>query len=227
MIKKAILSLCLSFGLVFPVWAEDENVTEENAIAEQVTERTPQAEPQEQIAETEQTPEIAVEQDIQEKKEILEDADISLNKEKKPEFEVVYQVEKNLQTLPACSDEKLQISAKEYIKKYLDETLNQGTIFRRHKYFVLHNLDKFAEENIADYKTAATSPVSDMIAHAKMNKGIIEENMRLCKNTSANKYAGKIFLLIYPEDENNYRVNVINLARTQIGQSETTFTYAK
>ena len=221
MVTKAILSVCLSLGLIMPALAEEDNIPAENVSEEQVAETAPQAEPQEQIAEA------VAENAEQTKENILENTNLSLDKEKKPEAVIEHQVEKDIKVIPACDDEKLQKNTIEYIQKYFDATPNQSTIFRRHKYFVLHNLDKFAEENLADYKTAATSPVSDIIAYIKMNRGVIEENMRLCKNTSTNNHVKNIYLLVYPEDDSNYRVNVINLSPSLTELDKTNFVYAK
>lgn len=214
MIKNILLYLCLSLGLVFPVYAEENAPAEETQPIEQV---------EENVADTQETaanPE-------QEQNAILENADMSLNKEKKPEFVVEHKVEKDIQTLPTCEDENLQKNTYEYVKNYFAASKNTGALHRRQRYFILNNLNKFEEQNIADYKTPETSPISDMIAHIKVNRGVIEENMRLCKNKSENQYAGKVYLLIYPEDKDNYRVNVINLARELSEQNKTTFTYAR
>lgn len=234
MIKNFLLYFCLSMGLAFPVYAEEEtavaaeqpaaevaeNVNATENAAEQVTENAPEAEVAESQAEIDANTK-------QENQKILENTNASLTEEKEPEFVEVYQVEKDIKSLPSCDDEKLHNEVKAYVQSYFAKTLNWGTLERRHQYFVLSNLNRFEEKNIADYKTAETSPISDLIAHIKMNNGIIEENMRLCKNTSTNKHAGKIYLLIYPENDDNYIVNVINLSRVYDEQGTTFFTYAK
>lgn len=136
---------------------------------------------------------------------------------------IVRQVEKQLVSLPTCQDEKLISATKEFISEFYKGDTNKNVKHRRRRYFLTHNMDKFSKENIANYKTEATKPVSNIIADRKINKGIAEENMLLCKNTSQNKEASDLFLLVYPEAE-SYRVEVINLELKASGQ-ETSFLY--
>lgn len=150
--------------------------------------------------------------------------DISVTQEPKVEYEEVRKVEREIIPLPACDDEKLIKEAFDYIKKYFDTVPNEGTVYRRRRYFILNNLDKFKEVNVENYKTAATSPVSDIIADVKVNKGIVDENLRLCKNQSPDKYAGEVYALIYPVEQ-GYEVRLINLSVKQTIGKETSFIY--
>lgn len=152
------------------------------------------------------------------------DKESQLNSPKKAEYEEIREIPKNIVVPPSCEDEKLQQETIKYVNDYFNLTKNEGTLYRRRRYFVMHNLDKFKEENIANYKTEATSPVSDIIASIKVNKGIDEENMRLCKNTSKDKFAGDIYLVIYPEQE-GFRTQVINLVPKQRIDDEASFYY--
>ncbi len=136
---------------------------------------------------------------------------------------IVHQVEKQIIPMPTCQDEKLISATKEFISEFYKDDTNKNVKERRHRYFLTHNLDKFSKENIANYKTEATKPVSDIIADRKINKSIAEENMLLCKNQSQNKEAGELFLLVYPESD-SYRVEVINLELKPTGK-ETSFLY--
>lgn len=136
---------------------------------------------------------------------------------------IVHQVEKQIIPMPTCQDEKLISATKEFISEFYKDDTNKNVKERRHRYFLTHNLDKFSKENIANYKTEDTKPVSDIIADRKINKSIAEENMLLCKNQSANEEAGKLFLLIYPEAD-GYRVEAINLELKPSGK-DTSFLY--
>ena len=148
----------------------------------------------------------------------------SLESEKTPEYEVTYKVSSKQYPLPECSDENLLNHAQDYIETFLDETTNKGTLQRRRRYFVLHNLDKFSTEDVANYETSATSPVSEMIADIKINEKIAKQNIRLCKNISKDRYAGSIYLIIYPKD-GEYKVHVANLLEKQTPKDQIYFTY--
>ncbi|MBP3686740.1 MAG: hypothetical protein J6J35_00065 [Alphaproteobacteria bacterium] len=144
--------------------------------------------------------------------------------EPKPEEAIVYTVEKKLIPLPECNSPKLLTSAKEHIATFLQKASTNSTLFRRRRHFILKSLDAFTTENIADYKTSAQSPVSDIIADLKMNSGVLEENMRLCKNENIYRSESPLFLLIWPE-EGKYKVRVINLSDKRYVDLETSFVY--
>lgn len=123
---------------------------------------------------------------------------------------VVYTVEKEILPLPSCDDKTLMAKTKEYITAYFAKSDNVGTLFRRRRHFLINNMEDFTLENIANYKTAATSPISDEIVDLQINHNILEENMRLCKKKAADKLYSDIYLLVYPI-ETGYRVHVLNL----------------
>ena len=182
-------------------------------------------EPTEQIVTENVAEEVATPEENNAQKVSVNPDEISSEpEEKQPELEVVHQVEKKVIPMPACDDDTLLKRSSEFIDAYFASNDNAGTIYRRRRYFILHNLDKFQTENVANYKTAATSPVSDIIANIKTNHAVAEENMRLCKNISKDKYAGQIYLLLYPE-EDGYRVHIINLLDKQTIDEEASFIY--
>ena len=123
---------------------------------------------------------------------------------------ITYDVKKEILPMPTCEDKVLLEKTKEFVREYYGKSIDNSVIGRRHRYFVLNNLNKFDKENVANYKTEKTRPVSDVIASLKINENIIEENMLLCKNTSSNKYANNIYLLAHPT-EKGYKVYVLNL----------------
>lgn len=141
-----------------------------------------------------------------------------------PEETILHTVEKKIIPIPECNSPKLLNSAREHIATFLQTYATNSTLFRRRRHFILKSLDTFTTENIADYKTSAQSPVSDIIINLKMNGGVLEENMRLCKNENINRSERPIFLLIWPE-EGKYKVRVINLSDKRYVEMETSFIY--
>lgn len=123
---------------------------------------------------------------------------------------IVYEVKKEIKPLPTCDDKLLIEKTKEFISSYYNKNIDNSVVARRKKHFVLAGLNNFSKENIANYKTEKTRPMSDIIAELKINENIIEENMLLCKNTSSNKYAGNIYILLHPLKK-GYKVFLLNL----------------
>lgn len=138
-------------------------------------------------------------------------------------IQITHKIEKKILPLPECDDEQLLAKTKEFLNAYFAQNDNQGTMFRRRKYFLLNKLTDFTKENIANYKTAATRPVSDVIIELQMNEKILEENMRLCKKSSTSKILGDVYLLTYPYKE-GYRVHLLNLDGQAVNEKNI-FTY--
>lgn len=220
--------LCLSMNGLSVALAEESHEEEltNKAVNEEIKQQLEGNEVQKQQEEKGSEIKGSAEENSSEKEdaEVINTEDISVKTEPEVEYEEVRKVEREIIPLPACDDEKFIKEAFDYIKKYFDTVPNEGTIYRRRRYFILNNLDKFKEVNVENYKTAETSPVSDIIADVKVNKGIVDENLRLCKNQSPDRYAGEVYALIYPAEQ-GYEVRLINLSVKQTIGKETSFIY--
>ncbi len=137
---------------------------------------------------------------------------------------ITHKVENRKISLPACDDKDLLSAVKKFVEGYYADNLDQNVRFRRHRYFTMHNLEKFSEENINNYKTEKTRPVSDVIADVKINQGVAESNIRICKNQNPYTAPKNIYLIIYPEQE-AYRCLLINLGDEK--SNFPSFTYKK
>lgn len=154
---------------------------------------------------------------------VQEEAEQVQSEEQKPQDTIVYKIEKEIISLPNCNDEELVEKTKEFIKTYFDKAKSQGVIFRRRKHFILNGVEEFTKENIANYKTPASRPVSDKIIELQMNEKVLEENMLLCKKTSNSKIMKDVFLLLHPVEE-GYKVYILNL-NTRAPKEENSFIY--
>lgn len=138
----------------------------------------------------------------------------AINAEKEPEVEIIHKVEAKHFSLPACDDKNLYDKTKEFIDSYFEKLNSKGTLYRRRHYFVIKSLESFTVEDIAAYKTASKQTVANAIANVEVNFSLSDENLRLCKSTSQNKYTKNIYLLIFPKDD-GYIVQVLNLMDRQ------------
>lgn len=131
----------------------------------------------------------------------------------KPIETITHTIEKDIISLPDCNDEKLIAKTKEFIENHFSKITNQNVTFRRRRYFILNGLNEYTKENIANYKTEKSRPVSDLIVNLRVNGNIIEDNMLLCKNSNTNDTVGNIYLLVHPKDD-GYRTYVINISKS-------------
>lgn len=159
---------------------------------------------------------IIKDNNVIESKNTSEDTSVltEINKEEaKPIDAITHIIEKEIISMPTCDDATLIAKTKEFIEDRLAKVTNRNTKFRRRSYFILKGLNEYTKENIANYKTVETRPVSDLIVKLKINNNIIEENMLLCKNNQTNDTVGNIYLLVHPKDD-GYRVFAINVDKS-------------
>ena len=135
--------------------------------------------------------------------------------EKQPEIEIIRKVEHKIAPLPACDNPVLYEKTKAFITAYFEKMGSLGTLYRRHQYFLLRDLNKFQTEDVSAYKTVETQTVANAIANAEVNFSLNDDNLRLCKNTSKNKYAKDLYLLIFPKDD-GYIVQILNMMPRQV-----------
>ena len=197
---KNILILILAISLSFSNTALTEEKTEAEVTAVESDEKLKQTDGVAEV-ETEKEPEKT------------EELSVLPNSSETMEINKSLEVQKI--NLPACDDENLLELAKDYITSYFKASHNEGTLYRRYKHFILHNINQFKEDNVANYKTPKTRPVSDVIADIEVNQGITDENIRLCKNQSKNNYAGKMYMIIYPKEINVFQIRLVNLTPKQ------------
>lgn len=212
-----LLILFLSLCFISPTYAGDV-VSKEN-----VPEATV-AEVQEELTVTEEQSLATNKMNSEEFFKQAEQENV-LNAEKKPEVEIIHKIEAKHFSLPACDDKKLYEETKKFIDSYFTNLASKGTLFRRRHYFVIKSLESFSMEDVAAYKTTAKPTVANAIANIEVNLGLNDDNLRLCKSTSQNKYTKNIYLLIYPKDD-GYVVQVLNLLdRHQEDYNDISFFY--
>ena len=153
-------------------------------------------------------------------------ADKITTTKKAPKEVIVYEIKKDIKPLPECSDERLINAVKEYIADFYSKNKSGNVLARRRQHFIENNIKEFSKENILYYKSEATKPVSEIIMNLKLNGGVIEENILLCKNNSRNVEAGKLFFIVYPYEE-DYKVIVVNLTPKYNFDQENSFILKK
>lgn len=101
--------------------------------------------------------------------------------------------------LPLCSDGRLteQVSAK--ILKHFEDNPQLSMVERRHRQLLLRNLQSFAEIPAAEFNRAESRPVADKLLMIKVNNGLDDADIRLCRSASGGRLA-PVYLLLYPEN---------------------------
>lgn len=106
---------------------------------------------------------------------------------------------------PECDNPRLLQKVLERIALFYKQHPVNNIIDNRRQTLMLKNLRDFKEVDIASFEPKENYSVSDQIIAYKINKGIKDKQMRLCRSSLPRA----IYLLIYPQN-NFYTVEIIN-----------------
>lgn len=109
---------------------------------------------------------------------------------------------------PECSDSLLVQKIVENIGAYQAENPATMLIDRRRDILLRRNLSRFEEVEIKGFSAKQNFNVANAIIMTKINRGLDDEDLRLCRSLGRGK-AADIYVLIYPVGEGNV-VDIIN-----------------
>lgn len=113
------------------------------------------------------------------------------------------------QVLPVCNNADLVSGLRQALKDYYAANADSSLIEQRHRRLMLQNLAHFEEVPIKSLAPKDNYLLADHIIMAKINLGVAEAEMRLCRNLAQGKET-PLYLLIYPV-EKGLMVEVLNL----------------
>ena len=111
-------------------------------------------------------------------------------------------------SLPECNDEKLQRLLDDKIAEYYRKTPPESLIEKRMQHLILRNFHNFETVDTVDFSPDADRRVANRLITVKINNGLNDDEVRLCRTQSDSKLP-IVYLLIYPENY-TYIVEVIN-----------------
>ena len=111
-------------------------------------------------------------------------------------------------SLPECNDEKLQRLLDEKIEEYYRKTPPDSLIEKRMQQLILRNFHSFEAVDTSNFGPEDDRRVANKLISAKINNGLSDNEIRLCRTQSDSKLP-IVYLLIYPENF-TYIVEVIN-----------------
>lgn len=190
------------------------------ALAEEKVEAPSAAVAVENVDETnntqeEETPNISAEQEAEEESPIVVPTDEAV--------EEVFEEQKEV--MPACDDSSLRQNILHKINAYQQENPSTMLIDRRKDALLQKNLNAFVEVPVQGFDSKQDFNVANRLIMTKINRGISEDRLRLCKSSGHGR-AGEIYALIYPVGE-GYAVDIINFIPEAPNQKSFSFIYTK
>lgn len=107
--------------------------------------------------------------------------------------------------IPECDNPRLHDLVIAKINAYFNDEKSWSIIERRRQVLMLRNLQSYITLDPENFSLKENSKVADKLITYKINKGLTEDKIRLCRSGAERQ----IYLFIYPEDA-HYRVEIIN-----------------
>lgn len=135
-----------------------------------------------------------------------EEAQVAVVEELAPETNVL---EVKAAPRPECSDKKLAEKVVETLTGYQKEHPSMMQIERRRDILLRRNLTSFEEVAVEGFTSKQDFKVANAIIMTKINKGLEDSDLRLCKGKGG-AGAAQVYILLYPVGEGNVG-EIINL----------------
>lgn len=107
--------------------------------------------------------------------------------------------------LPRCDNEEMIEIVLEKIVQYQQEHRPNTIVDIRKQALIAKTLNEFKEIPVGQFDNAQNYRVADALIMAKINRGLNDDEIRLCSGS----YDGNVYLVIFRDDD-AYRVEIIN-----------------
>lgn len=134
-----------------------------------------------------------------------------------PEEDIYIEPESKL-ILPQCDDKHLLSLVLAKISEYHQQHQASNLLEKRRQALLLKNLQKFSELSAEGFTSKENFNVANSLLMTKINNGLDDSQIRLCRNEGGGK-AAEIYLLVYPY-YGQIRVNILNYLANQTSEDE-------
>lgn len=134
-----------------------------------------------------------------------------------PEEDIYVEPESKL-ILPQCDDKRLLSLVLAKISEYHQQHQASNLLEKRRQALLLKNLQKFSELSAEGFTSKENFNVANSLLMTKINNGLDDSQIRLCRNEGGGK-AAEIYLLVYPY-YGQIRVNILNYLANQTSEDE-------
>jgi hypothetical protein len=198
--KMKILFLLIGLLLSFPVYAEEvSKVTQEKTVE----------------SNTNQT----ADEIVTEAQTTGEEIDPLAPEASEDEKEAESQTISVKQALPSCDDEKLLEEVSLLLQEYDEQNPAETLYAKRQRLLQLKYTQNYEEEQVAGFTSAQNSDVADKLLMTKINEGLDDDEIRLCKSKKVeNSRFKQIYVIVYPGKEGAMHISILNFKADGSGE---------
>ena len=125
-------------------------------------------------------------------------------------IEAIKQTVTHQDLLPTCDNQKLHEQVKNIIKRHNEINSEKSLIARRRQALQLRFLSEYTEEKVTGFTAKKNREVADKLIITKINKGLVDSQVRICKSVTNGTTFEPVYLLMYADDNRQVEVFVLN-----------------
>ena len=123
--------------------------------------------------------------------------------------------------LPSCQNEIVLSQVNSLLENYNKEHTVNSLYEKRQRALQLKYTKEYKEEIVAGYTSKNDENVANKLLMTKINHGLDDEQIRLCKSVQQNDRFPPIYLMMYFNNENQLEVYVLNFLSDQSEELKT------
>jgi len=109
------------------------------------------------------------------------------------------------ENMPRCDNSALMKRVLEKIAQYQESHPQNTIVGQRRQALIFKTLDQFEEIKVANFENAENYRVADVLLMDKINRGLSDDDIRLCRGNGVDG----VYLVIF-RDKEAYRVEIVN-----------------
>ena len=141
--------------------------------------------------------------------EITEEVDL-LAPDSEPEAEIQKQT---IKTIPTCQDEQVLQQVQALLEEYNQEHPVNSIYEKRQRALQMRYTQKYDEEEVAGFTSKQNREVADKLLMTKINNGLNDDEIRLCKSDVKGTDFQPIYIMIYRNHNNETELHSLNFLK--------------
>lgn len=112
--------------------------------------------------------------------------------------------------LPKCNDKEMLQQVETLVDGYNAEHQVMSLLERRRRILQLRSMSEYEEEKVSGFTSRQNREVADKLLMTKINQGLTDSQIRLCKSKVKGSGFKAVYLMMYRDKDGLVHVHVLN-----------------
>jgi len=137
-----------------------------------------------------------------------------------PEPEIEIQEQKT-GILPSCEDERVLQQVQALLEEYNQEHPVNSIYEKRQRALQMRYMQKYDEEEVSGFTSKQNREVADKLLMTKINNGLNDNEIRLCKSNVEGTDFQPIYIMMYQNHNNETELYILNFLKSTLEELKT------